>query len=72
MFKKHYTKKRSAAESRFYGITSRLRQNRELSKEQQKDAAHIIHKIQQYGFDFFPNHYLWEDLNTLESIANAN
>lgn len=66
--RQHHT---SAAESRFTGIMNRLRRQRDLKREQQVEAAHIINKIQSYGFSFFPNHYLWEDLDRLDTIANA-
>lgn len=36
------------------------------TKEIEKDVAYLINKIQAYGFEYFPNHYIFDDVAELE------
>jgi len=51
-------------------LSRKFKQIRDLTKDVQKDVAHLINEINQYGFDFFPNHYQWERLDALEKHLN--
>jgi len=33
------------------------------------DAIHVIKEIEDYGFNFFAEHFLWEKMQELETIA---
>lgn len=61
----------SAAENRFGRAMFRLRALRSTvrtTKEEEVNIAHIINKVQTYGFGFFPNHYVMDDIIELEGI----
>lgn len=38
-------------------------------KEQEKEAVFLMHHIEDYGFKFFPEHYISKELVDLERIA---
>lgn len=62
----------SSAELRFNYLTRKFKQLRDLSKDTQVQVAWLFKEVKDYGFNFFPNHYLWENLNKLESILNTH
>lgn len=62
----------SSAELRFNYLTRKFRQLRDMSKTTQIQVAWLFKEIKDYGFNFFPNHYLWGHLNELESILNKH
>tara|TARA_B100000700_G_C14949068_1_gene810745 strand:+ start:1092 stop:1346 length:255 start_codon:yes stop_codon:yes gene_type:complete len=61
-----------AARKRYDGICSRLRGMRgDLTNENEVEIAYLLKDIEDYGFDFYPNHYNWERLDRLENIMNS-
>lgn len=64
--------KKSAAEKRFNGIKARIRSVKErgvvFDKQLEIDLSYQINLIESYGFEFFPNFYLMDELDTLETI----
>lgn len=73
--KKFYTatdkKTLTAAERRYRAAVSKLRSipRNTIPKETQVELAHMINDIESYGFNFFPNHYIFESIIKLESLA---
>lgn len=68
----HKTKKvTSAAERRFRAAVFKIRGVGRIGIDKlvQVDIAHLINKIESYGFNFFPNHYIFDDIVALEDIA---
>lgn len=59
------------AKRRFYNAISGLREigRINLTSLQQVEVAHAINRIEQYGFDFFPNLYVMDDVIYLENIV---
>jgi hypothetical protein len=51
----------------------RFKHHKQTEEERQfeKDIAHIIRHIETYGFKFFPNHYIREDVEALEGMLAA-
>lgn len=43
-----------------------------LDKETQVELAHLINKVEEYGFGFFPNHYVFDDIVAIEKIVIDN
>lgn len=65
---KHHT---SAAENRFRRVMFKLRGmhwSKVSDKKTQTDIAHLVHRVTTYGFGFFPNHYVMDDIIELEKI----
>ena len=61
-----------AAKKRYDGICLRLRGYRgQLSQKQEREIAYLLNDIESYGFEFYPNHYHWDNLDQLESILNS-
>ena len=60
-----------AAERRFKAAIYRLRSigRANFAKQIHEDVAYHINKIERYGFGFFPNHYVFDDIVALEDIA---
>ncbi|WGH49836.1 hypothetical protein [Alishewanella phage vB_AspM_Slickus01] len=70
-FKKtSFVPKISAAETRYNFLVRKLRKIRDLTKQTQQEIAWLFKEITDYGFNFFPNHYLWNNLDKLEAILN--
>lgn len=59
-----------ASQIRYNGIRSRMRGLKRLPKKFEVEISHMINTIESYGFDFFPNHYLWELLDKVESLLD--
>jgi len=70
--KKNNNNTMSAAERRYRAASSKLRsiQRSTIQKEDQVELAHLIGYIESYGFAFFPNHYVYDEIVRLESIVN--
>lgn len=64
----------SGVERRYKNARSKLRAipRASLGKADQEDLAHIIHKVESYGFGFFPPHYLMDDIKQMERIVAEN
>lgn len=62
-----------AAERRYRTALFKIRAvgRSRISKEMQVDIAHHINHIDTYGFGFFPNHYVFDDIVALETIATS-
>lgn len=61
----------SSAERRFRSVMHQLRtKNRPSDKETQVEISHHVKKIHDYGFGFFPNHYVMDSIIALEGISN--
>ena len=41
-----------------------------MTKQQQVDISYLINDIEKHGFDFFPNHYVFDKIEELEEIIN--
>lgn len=69
-FNKKSTKK--AVEVRYDAAVEKIRSVRTTRKSiaLQKDIAHTMNTIQTYGFRFFPNHYIFDDVVELEKLAD--
>lgn len=37
--------------------------------ELEKEIAYLINKIETYGFEFFPNHYIFDDVVKLQALS---
>lgn len=62
-----------AAEGRYRTAISKLRaisRNR-IPKETQVEIAYLINKVDSYGFNFFPNLYVYDDITKLEELAKT-
>jgi len=61
-------RKESAALRRFNSTINELRNitRGNIKIDDQKEIAHLINEIEQYGFDFFPNHYVYDKVVELE------
>jgi hypothetical protein len=59
-----------ASQIRYNGIRSRMRGLKRLPKNIETEISYTINEIESYGFDFFPNHYLWELLDKVESLLD--
>jgi len=59
------------AKRRFYNAIAGLREigRVNLTREEQENIAHTINRIESYGFDFIPNHYVMDDVLNLESFV---
>lgn len=65
-------KHKDALLSRFKKAKLHMKQNSQyMTKETQIDVAFLIRDIQNYGFEFFPEHYIEEKINELESISET-
>ena len=42
-----------------------------IEKSVQEELAHLINKVDSYGFGFFPNHYVFNDIIAIEQIVSA-
>lgn len=42
-----------------------------IEKSTQEELAHLINKVESYGFGFFPNHYVFNDIIAIEQIVSA-
>lgn len=64
-------KKVSGLEHRYRRAVATIRSFRpsKETKELEKDIVHTIQHIQNYGFEFFPNHYIRDDVIRLEGMA---
>lgn len=65
----------SGAEKRFNGLKKRLKglgYSDSLSKNQQVEVAHILREIDSYGFQFFPNHYLFDKIDQIEKVLDSS
>lgn len=61
----------SLAERKFSWVKNTLRKVRNnVSREDQVEIAHLMKSIQDYGFSFFPNHYVFDQIQQLESILS--
>lgn len=78
MDKNNRHKKVSGLEHRFRRAVANLRHTRNAKKYTTDDVvrdleisiAHTIRRINQYGFEFFANHYIRDDVIALEGMAN--
>lgn len=64
----------SAAEKRFNGVMRRVKGVKAadgLSRSQEEDIAHIVNDIQRYGFNFMPNHYIFDKVDMIENVLNS-
>lgn len=56
-----------------YSVINKYRYKRHQQTPEDKDleieAIHVIKEIEDYGFKFFAEHFLWEKMSELESIA---
>jgi len=43
--------------------------NNVLSRDEQVEVCYLIKRIEDYGFRFFPDHYLRDDVVRLERLA---
>lgn len=39
------------------------------NKRKEEEIAYLINKIETYGFDFYPNHYIFDDVVKLEKLV---
>ena len=62
-----------AAERRYRSAIYKIRGvgRYRIEKSTQEELAHLINKVETYGFGFFPNHYVFEDIIAIEKIATA-
>lgn len=60
-----------AIQSRYIQATRNLRRinPKRRTKELDQEIAHTIKKIEDYGFKFFPNHYVFDDVVKLEGLV---
>ena len=60
-----------AAERRYRTAISKLRviSRHRIDKKTQVELAHLINKIDSYGFNFFPNLYVYDDVIALEGYV---
>ncbi len=68
---KHHTKPKGMSanerlKSRYVNARRELRSYR-TTKEQQKEIMFLIQRIEAYGFDFFPDHYIRHHVVELEN-----
>jgi hypothetical protein len=63
----------SGAEKKFRSVQYNLRSvNRNvMTKKDQEDIAYSINLINQYGFEFFPNHFVFDEINKLDALVNT-
>lgn len=62
----------SGLESRYRRAIASMRacKTNKDTKALEFDIAHTINKIDQYGFEFFPNHFIRNDVIRLEAMIN--
>lgn len=62
-----------AAERRYRNAIFKIRAvgRSQISKQEQVDIAYHINTVESYGFGFFPNHYVFDNIVALESIATT-
>jgi hypothetical protein len=62
-----------AAERRFRSAVYKVRGigRSKIAKETQVELAHLVNNVETYGFGFFPNHYVFEDIIKIEQIVTA-
>ena len=72
MFKKQFKRHDyvPASQIKYNGIRSRMRGLKKLPKTIEIEISYVINEIESYGFDFFPNHYLWELLDKVEQMLD--
>ena len=62
-------RKVSLAERRYTAVMWVIRKNRQLfNKQDQVEISHISKEIQDYGYSWFPNHYLMDTITKLEDM----
>lgn len=68
--KKTHTRRMSLAESRFKSVMWNIRKNRgKFGELEQRDISYNIKQIQDYGYNWFANHYLMDSIERLEKIV---
>lgn len=72
MMKKNQHKKVSSLEHRYRRAIATIRSCRtnQDTKALEVDITHNINYIESYGFDFFPNHYVRDQVLLLEAMAH--
>lgn len=60
-----------AAERRYRSAIYKVRGigRSRIEKSVQEELAHLINKVESYGFFFFPNHYVFDEIIAIEKIA---
>lgn len=65
-------RKVSLAERRYNSVMWSVRKNRNLfTKDDQLEISHISKEIQDYGYNWFPNHYLIDTVSKLENLVSS-
>lgn len=65
-------RKVSLAERRYNAAMWAIRKNRQLfNKHEQLEISHISKEIQDYGYNWFPNHYLMDTITKLENMITG-
>lgn len=65
-------RKMSLAERRYNSVMWSVRKNRNLfTKDDQLEISHISKEIQDYGYNWFPNHYLIDTISKLENLISS-
>lgn len=75
VLKKTETQVYSDLETRFKKAVEKLKifpyhkNKRKRDKSVEMEAAYLIHEIEEYGFSFFPEHYVKDKVKKLEDLA---